>query len=221
MKRASYVGLRFGGMLVIGEAPQQSNYTRWRCRCETCGVVRSMESPLIAHYRAGRIKSVTACAACRPKHLSPRPSVAPEVRRAKQLEYVRRHRSRKREQRAASLSQRGSRLEVFQQGLLIPTPEHDRPRTRGDCVNGPRPCPFVSCRWHLYLDVNPSNGTLKLNFPDIEPHDLAESCCLDVADRGGIPLEAAGTAMNITRERVRQLEERAVAHVTPLLEGFR
>ena len=27
-----------------------------------------------------------------------------------------------------------------------------RPKTRAECVGGPRPCPFVSCKCHLYLD---------------------------------------------------------------------
>src|SRR6185312_8298743 len=41
----------------------------------------------------------------------------------------------------------------------------ERPRTRGDCADMPRPCPFVSCSHHLYLEVNPESGALKLNFP--------------------------------------------------------
>lgn len=28
-----------------------------------------------------------------------------------------------------------------------------RPRTRGDCKDGPRPCPWVSCRHHLLLEI--------------------------------------------------------------------
>lgn len=27
-----------------------------------------------------------------------------------------------------------------------------RPQTRGDCVDGPRPCPWVGCRHHTYID---------------------------------------------------------------------
>lgn len=81
----------------------------------------------------------------------------------------------------------------------------ERPRTRGECAGGPRPCPFVSCAYHLFIDVGATGG-LKLNFPDCEPGDLAESCALDVADRGGSTLEEIAAHMNITRERVRQME---------------
>jgi len=85
-----------------------------------------------------------------------------------------------------------------------------RPRTRGDCADMPRPCPFVSCSHHLYLEVNPESGALKLNFPHLEVDQLAETCSLDVADRGGITLEETGAILNITRERVRQLEVRGL-----------
>ena len=83
-----------------------------------------------------------------------------------------------------------------------------RPQTRGDCVNGPRPCPWVGCRHHLALDVHPSTGNIKHNFPGVELEDMAETCALDVADRGEVTLQVAGQLMNITRERVRQLEMR-------------
>lgn len=34
------------------------------------------------------------------------------------------------------------------------------PTTRGDCVDGPRPCPWVRCRFHLAIEVN-EFGTLR------------------------------------------------------------
>lgn len=82
----------------------------------------------------------------------------------------------------------------------------ERPDTRGECRDAVRPCPFVSCRHHLYLDVNPHTGTIKINFPDLEPWELEHTCALDVADRGGITLEEVGEILNLTRERVRQIE---------------
>lgn len=81
---------------------------------------------------------------------------------------------------------------------------------RGDCVNGSRPCPLVSCRFHLYLDVNPNTGSIKLNFPGLEVWDLKETCALDVADRGGVTLDEIGEIFNLTRERIRQVELQAL-----------
>lgn len=84
--------------------------------------------------------------------------------------------------------------------------ENERPESRSDCVDGQRPCPWVSCKFHLYLDVNPITGSIKLNFPDKEVWELEDSCVLDVAERGPVTLEEVGTIMNLTRERIRQLE---------------
>ena len=81
-----------------------------------------------------------------------------------------------------------------------------RPRSRAECRAGERPCPFISCKFHLYLDVNPHTGSIKLNFPDLEVWELSETCSLDVADRGGITLEEVGELLNLTRERIRQVE---------------
>ena len=64
----------------------------------------------------------------------------------------------------------------------------------------------MACKFHLYLDVNPETGTIKLNFPDLEPWEMNETCALDVADRGGITLEEVGEILNLTRERIRQVE---------------
>lgn len=93
--------------------------------------------------------------------------------------------------------------------LLVPSDREalaERPRTRSECRDAPRPCPWIGCKYHLYLDVNRETGAIKINFPDLEPWELAESCVLDVAERGAITLEEVGGIMNITRERVRQVE---------------
>jgi hypothetical protein len=89
------------------------------------------------------------------------------------------------------------------------------PRTRGECPPT-RPCPFVGCKFHLYLDVDERIGTIKLNFPDLEPWEMVESCALDVAERGGVTLEVAAGLLNLTRERTRQIEARAEEELAKL-----
>jgi hypothetical protein len=64
--------------------------------------------------------------------------------------------------------------------------------------------------------VSPRTGAIKLNFPDLEVWDLGESCALDVADRGGTTLEDVGAIMNLTRERIRQVEVKALAKLEAL-----
>jgi hypothetical protein len=69
----------------------------------------------------------------------------------------------------------------------------------------------VSCKHHLYLDVDPDTGSIKLNLPHLAPDELEETCALDVAERGGVTLEEVGAILNLTRERVRQIECRGAA----------
>lgn len=124
--------------------------------------------------------------------------------------------------RARTISvKRISKRELQRGRELFPDLDVERPRSRQDCLQGPnaeRPCPFVSCKHHLYLDVNERTGSIKLNFPDLEVWDLPETCALDVADRGGITLEEVGVIMNLTRERIRQLETRGLAKLKALAE---
>lgn len=92
-----------------------------------------------------------------------------------------------------------------------------RPTTRGDCADVPRPCPFVSCRHHLYLDVSARTGAIRIAFsgePDEMPANA--SCSLDVAEEDGVTLERAGEMMGVVRERIRQLEAAGLAKLGPL-----
>jgi hypothetical protein len=86
----------------------------------------------------------------------------------------------------------------------------NRPKTRGDCKDGQRPCPWISCKQNLFLDVNGETGTIQLNFPGREIDQLPATCVLDVADEGTHTLEECGELTNRTRERIRQIEVRAL-----------
>lgn len=96
---------------------------------------------------------------------------------------------------------------------LIREIEATRPKTRADCGAVQRPCHFLSCKYNLALDLT-SAGSIQT----YELDDLEESCALDVADRGGITLEEVGSLIGVTRERVRQIEERAAKRLSVKLE---
>lgn len=114
-----------------------------------------------------------------------------------------------------------------------------RPRTRGDCVGGARPCPFVGCAHHLALDITEvgtillrggyesSSGSIAIPIR-MTPEDFEreadafiehffeqgrESCELDGADAGGLTLQEVGERSGVTRERVRQIETEALAYL--------
>jgi hypothetical protein len=126
---------------------------------------------------------------------------------------------RKREVRARTISvKRMTKRELEIGRLLYPEHDYEKPRTRSECVEGIRPCPFVSCKHHLFLDVSSRTGAIKLNFPDLEVWEMNETCALDIADRGGTTLEEVGAIMNLTRERIRQVEVKALAKLDALKE---
>lgn len=124
-----------------------------------------------------------------------------------------RHR-RKREVRPRTVQvSRLSKRDLAVGAAEFPERDYWRPTTRGDCAGIERPCPFVACRYNLFLDIDQLRGSIKLNYPDLEPDALNESCALDVADQGGETLEVVGELMNMTRERVRQVEEKALVKI--------
>jgi hypothetical protein len=124
---------------------------------------------------------------------------------------------RKRDIRARTISvKRMTKRELEIGRMLYPESDYYKPRTRAECAEGMRPCPYVSCKHHLFLDVSARTGAIKLNFPDLEVWDMTESCALDVADRGGTTLEDVGAIMNLTRERIRQVEVKALAKLQAL-----
>lgn len=104
--------------------------------------------------------------------------------------------------------------------FLYPEAVEDRPRRRSDCARVPRPCPYVGCRYHLYLKTRTS-GSLRIVNPDLEPWQLppGKSCALDVADAGDHSLEAVGETLNIGSERVRQIVTEATGRLKTGLGG--
>ena len=134
-----------------------------------------------------------------------------------------RRRSRRTRPRSKTIAMKRLTREELRLGALLNPPiDEPRPTMRAECENDIRPCPWVACKHHLYLDVNPETGSIKINFPDLEPWEMNETCALDVADRSGITLEEVGEIMNLTRERIRQVEVRGLLKLkmASALEGF-
>ena len=84
------------------------------------------------------------------------------------------------------------------------------PKTRGECEDGERPCPFASCQYHLSQDVIQDRyGNEKIvatpGWTEAKP-----SCALDVADDGPKSLAYVSKLMGVNRMRVLQIERLAV-----------
>jgi hypothetical protein len=157
-----------------------------------------------------RGRPVTYCSACRTKyHGSPHESGTANVGTNR---YVRPQKSRstKTENRNAMAA---AMRAVGRVHLRIV--ESGRPKTRGDCAGVARPCPWISCRYSTYLDVNEKTGSITYNWPGLEPDEVSPdtSCALDIADRGGASLVDLGELSNVTRERVRQIEAMALGRI--------
>ena len=80
---------------------------------------------------------------------------------------------------------------------MIPVEEvPEPPVVRGDCLpggsNAARPCLWTGCRY--YMGTKTGNSV----------------CVLDIADQGGITLEEIAEMFGLTRERIRQIEARAL-----------
>jgi len=100
--------------------------------------------------------------------------------------------------------------------------EGGRPRTRGECAGGARPCPFLTCRHHLMTPPPRSLAPTPADLAELEQTVMTrlergdETCSLDVADRvrrDEITLAEIGDLIGpdrLCQERVRQIETRGL-----------
>lgn len=105
-----------------------------------------------------------------------------------------------------------------------------RPRTSSECdenfddelgrgLGTPgNPCPFMTCRYSLLVDVNEKTGAYSINakysfdddgdpVPDVQLPDDAYTCSRKAAQDGPMRLANIAKTMNVTRERIRQMVE--------------
>lgn len=97
-----------------------------------------------------------------------------------------------------------------------PQPQFDMlasaPHTRGGCLNNKRPCPWIRCKHHM-IWVFYTKSTFGKNSDDQMAAiicDMKESCTLDMADLGGCTLEQIAQVLGVTREMVRQIQDKSL-----------
>ncbi len=100
-----------------------------------------------------------------------------------------------------------------------------RPRTRGDCIDGPRPCPWVSCWHHLLPGHVGEKVTHQADTSDeallAVLESMPDTCDLDAADRGGATLEEIAQSFSVTREWIRQIESKALKRLDKRVDHLR
>ena len=104
------------------------------------------------------------------------------------------------------------KLPVLSNDDLYTLAEHEssRPKTRDDClnkgINEHRPCPWVSCRYHLGIEVKGKTVTEVPNWDDGR-----ETCALDVADEKAVRSKVEVAAlMGMNLETISKTEHRAM-----------
>lgn len=99
---------------------------------------------------------------------------------------------------------------MYLRGGVTQRPPLDRPKTRGDCKDGPRPCPWVGCRHHLLIDVrrgvlyaygHEARGDAQRVFDSwvdqMDKDNPVPSCSLDVADEGEHTVDQLATLLGV------------------------
>jgi len=78
-----------------------------------------------------------------------------------------------------------------------------RPTHRRDCKDGPRPCPWVSCRYHLALDLIQGKWgggyEVRVRNPPENWTDETKTCALDIADEGPMTLKDIARIVGVGR----------------------
>jgi uncharacterized protein YdbL (DUF1318 family) len=96
--------------------------------------------------------------------------------------------------------------------------------TRGECEDGIRPCPYVSCAYHLLWIGDDVHREVDEIYERVVVGDngdgllralaaLPETCALDVAAQGEHTYDDVATHFGVTRARVQQIAIEATLRV--------
>lgn len=112
-------------------------------------------------------------------------------------------------------------LELDASFELVTTPG-SVPKTRAECEKGPRPCPYVLCKEHIWFvepDARPGRRHLVEQggapTATINPATMT-TCALDVAATGPKTFGEIGDLFGVTDERARIIHEEAMAKIEAL-----
>jgi hypothetical protein len=102
-----------------------------------------------------------------------------------------------------------SRLPEIYRRMYIGRARQQAPKTRAECIEGHRPCPFTTCRHHMIRAIS-ADRILKMTLDEV--NEMTSTCVLDVtaANPDGLTLEAIGSHLGVTKETVRNIELRAL-----------
>lgn len=93
------------------------------------------------------------------------------------------------------------------------------PKNRGECREGPRPCGYVRCKFHLWrIDADERAGNYQQG-GGLEPSTtlrpawlewpVPPSCALDCAEKGGMDANGVAEAMGMHRTNLWLITQRA------------
>jgi hypothetical protein len=88
-----------------------------------------------------------------------------------------------------------------------------RPVRRADCLKGPRPCPWIGCRWHLCWEHHKIKRAILSN---ADPREVAalilsmpDTCVLDLSEEA-LSTRQVANALNVTHQAIAQSCVRAL-----------
>lgn len=93
------------------------------------------------------------------------------------------------------------------------------PPNRAACKDGTRPCPHVSCLYHLQLHVHENPPKIENRFPGSVFWEVPFSCGLDVADLGSRDPKEVAEILGYEPDDLLELERQVAKKLRRHLES--
>lgn len=93
-----------------------------------------------------------------------------------------------------------------------------QPKVRSECPPPSEPCPHVTCRYHLWTTRAYRDGAIVAIRESETWGDTDHTCALHEADAGWQTAERVAATMHISRQRVNQIEAKALRKMRVAIE---